>query len=369
MFQFDLKRIRDRQESTLLVVDMAMLVLLIVNLAWLIFDWLFSSAWFGGLVGQLSPAFHHWYATTIAPNFWHYDLAFVAIFLTEFLLRWVLSVRRGTYLRWYFYPFLHWYELLGCIPIVGFRMLRSLRVISMLVRLNRLGVIQLQNTAPGRFVRTWIDVFMEEVSDRVVLNMLDRVQDELGSGQPLTHRIIDDVVLARRQELVEEIGFKVDDILRGHYDLNRDAIHDYIDARIRSAVEQSEDVGRLGRIPVFGGTATGMLERSISDIVRHLVDTGVADLRSSDNRQIIEDIVHAIIDVLVDQGDGLHSTTNDMLIEAIDILKDRIRVQRWRGPMEAELRARRERRRPASPRPSTNQDPSEAADGIASESR
>lgn len=344
MLRFDLARIRGRQETTLLIVDVAMLVLLMINLGWLIFDWLFTADWFSGLVEHLSPAFHDWYQTDIAPHFWRYDLIFVAIFLTEFVIRWIISIRRETYLRWYFYPFLHWYELLGCIPVLGFRVLRFLRIFSMLVRLNRLGVINLQDTAVGRFIRTYYDVAVEEISDRVVLNVLDGVQAELGSGQPLTHRIVDEVVLARRRELVEQIGVQVDDVLRRNYDLNKRAIHGYLDDRIRHAVEQSKDVRRLGRLPVFGDRATDMLERSVSDIVRSLVETTVADLRSADNRQIIEEIVHAVIDVLVDQGDRVHATTNAMLIEAIDIVKERVRVQRWRARMEEERRVRRQRK-------------------------
>jgi len=334
LFQFDLRRIRDRQETTLLIVDVAMLVLLVVNLSWLIFDSLFAARWFAGAVEHVSPTFHDWYATSVAPDFWRYDLVFVAIFLTEFFVRWTIAIRRERYLRWYFYPFLHWYELLGCIPVLGFRVLRFLRIFSMLVRLNRLGVINLKDTEVGRFVHTYYDVFVEEISDRVVLSVLDRVQAELGSGQPLSHRIVDEVVLVRRHELVEEIGLQVDDILRRNYDLNKDDIHAYLDARIRYAVEHSEAVSRLGRIPVFGGRATDMLERSVSDIARNLVETAIADLRSADNRLVIEDIVRAVIDVLVDHGDRFHATTNDMLIDAIDILKERVRVQRWRERMK-----------------------------------
>jgi hypothetical protein len=349
LFQFHLKRIRDRQETTLLIVDVGMLVLLILNLGWLIFDWLFAAAWFAGLVEQLSPTFQAWYATTVAPHFWRYDLVFIAIFLTEFVVRWIISIRRETYLRWYFYPFLHWYELLGCIPLLGLRALRFLRIFSMLVRLNRLGVINLQNTAVGRFGRTYYDVFVEEVSDRVVLKVLDGVQAEISFGQPMTHRIVNEVVLVRRHELVRQIGLQVDAILRRNYDLNKEAIHGYIDNRIRYAVEQSEGVSRLGRIPVFGGMAIHILERSVSDIVRNVVETAVADLRSADNRQVIEEIVHAVIDVLVDQGDRFHATTNEMLIEAIDIAKERVRVQRWRERMEEERAVHKQRKEKKPP--------------------
>jgi hypothetical protein len=350
VFRFDPARIRDRQETTLLMVDVAMLVLLMINLGWLIFDSLFATAWFAGLVERLSPAFHDWYGAAIAPNFWRYDLVFVAIFLTEFAVRWIVAIRRDRYLRWYFYPFLHWYELLGCIPVMGLRALRFLRIFSMLWRLNRLGVITLQDTAPGRFVRTYYEVLVEELSDRVVLNVLDGIQGELGTGQPVTNRVVDEILLTRRRALVEQIGLQVDEILRRNYDLNRPAIHGYIETRIRTAVERSRDVGRLSRIPVVGSRAAELLERSVSDIARNLVETAVADLRSADNRQVIEDIVHAVIDVLVDQGDQFHATTNDMLIDSIDIIKDRVRVKRWRERME---RARMGTPSPQPPPPAT----------------
>ena len=58
-----------------------------------------------------------------------YDLAFVVIFLTEFCVRWVAAVVRKTYMRWYFFPFIHWYDLIGCIPLGGARIFRFLRII------------------------------------------------------------------------------------------------------------------------------------------------------------------------------------------------------------------------------------------------
>lgn len=330
MFRFDLKQVREGQETTLLVVDLIMLALLLVNLAWIIFDWLFVTDWFSGLVAGISTTFADYYATRIHPRFWAYDLVFVAIFLTEFSVRWVISVRRGSYLRWYFYPFIHWYELLGCIPLVGFRMLRFLRIFSMLVRLNRLGVIQLRETAVGRFLGTYYNVLIEELSDRVVLNVLDGVQAELRSGQPVTRRIVDEVVLARRDELVEQLGRRVEEILRSHYDINRQGIHDYVERRIGHAVEHSEDVDRLSKIPVFGGYASRVLERSVTQIVQAVIDGAAEDMESVENRKVIEEIVGAAIDVTLDQGDEFHRVTNRMLIDALEIVKERVRVQRWR---------------------------------------
>ena len=52
----------------------------------------------------------------LVDHFWLIDLPFLTLFLFEFGVRWSLSVRRREYARWYFFPMLHWYDVLGLIP-------------------------------------------------------------------------------------------------------------------------------------------------------------------------------------------------------------------------------------------------------------
>src|SRR5690606_35931745 len=106
------------------VVDFVMLGLIVLNLAWLLFDTLFTSQFIQRWLLWLAPDFTLFYRDAVHPDFVFYDLIFVAIFLTEFFLRWLVAIRRGTYHRWFFYPFVHWYDLVGCIPVGSFRWLR-----------------------------------------------------------------------------------------------------------------------------------------------------------------------------------------------------------------------------------------------------
>ncbi|HBZ99013.1 MAG TPA: preprotein translocase subunit SecA, partial [Pseudomonas sp.] len=53
--------------------------------------------------------------------------AFVAVFLLDVLLGWTVALFERRYARWYYYPFAHWYDVLGCIPLAGVRWLRGLR--------------------------------------------------------------------------------------------------------------------------------------------------------------------------------------------------------------------------------------------------
>ena len=324
------ERLRAGQETTLLIVDLVMLALLVVNLGWIIFDWLFQTAWFSAFLGSLFPDFTRFYGEEVRPRFWKIDLGFVAVFLTEFTVRWVVAARRGTHTRWYFYPFVRWYELLGCVPIVGLRMLRLLRLISMTVRLHKLGVIDLRQTRVAQWLRTYYDILLEEISDRVVLNVLDGVQHELRSGQPISHRIVNEIVMARKDSLVTSMSSGMERLMDEHYGVHRESVHGYLERRIRDAVAQSSDVERLSRVPMLGDYARQVLERSVTQIVHGLIDDIATDLQSGDNRAVLEELLSTSMDIAVDHGDEFHATTNEMLVDAIELIKERVGVQRWR---------------------------------------
>src|SRR5690606_42147929 len=54
-------------------------------------------------------------------------LLFVSVYLTEFSIRWLVAIARRTHERWFYFPFVHWYDLLGCIPVGSFRWLQPSR--------------------------------------------------------------------------------------------------------------------------------------------------------------------------------------------------------------------------------------------------
>ena len=174
MINLDLNRLRESREGKWFLVDIFMLLLLIVNLLLLIVDGLYSfdevSQWLFKYLPVIANAYQ-----PIHGNFLVIDLCFVALFLTEFIVRWGVSIRQKTYLRWYFFPFIHWYDLVGCIPLGAARMFRFLRVFSIVYRLQKFGVIDLRQTSLYRFVSFYYEVFLEEITDRVILKSLGDV--------------------------------------------------------------------------------------------------------------------------------------------------------------------------------------------------
>ena len=129
MLRINRENLRNSHETPWLILDLVMLGILFVNLTWLIFDALYATDFVYGLLGTYFPAFLSAY-DPVHNNFLLVDLVFIAIFFSEFCFRWVVAIVRKEHLRWYFFPFLHWYDIIGLIPTGPTRLFRFLRIFS-----------------------------------------------------------------------------------------------------------------------------------------------------------------------------------------------------------------------------------------------
>lgn len=233
----------------LLLVDVAMIVLVSVNLALILFDTLFLAETFRSLLADYFPEFHDFYRDTIHEDFLLWDLMFVAVYLVEFVISWIVAAVRRTYAAWFYYPFAHWYDLLGLIPVGGFRWLRILRVVSLLYRLQKRGLVDLSDTWLGRTLRHWYNAAVEEISDAVVTNVLTGAQRELSSDVPLVRRIENQVLAPRKDALVDFIVSTLVETASRTHTRWREALGAYLGELIREATLNTGFGERLGSIP------------------------------------------------------------------------------------------------------------------------
>jgi hypothetical protein len=326
------KGMRRHGQFRFLIIDIVMVVLLAVNLTWIIFDWLFAYDALRGLLAQVLPGFVSWYARVIHGNFILIDLGFVAIFLTDFFIGWIVAVRKRLYHRWFFYPFVHWYDLLGCIPIAGFRFLRLLRVITIVYRLHRTGVIDLGETRAARVVKKYYGVLMEELTDRVILKMLSDVQQEVRRGGPVFDKVVTEVVRPQKEPLVEWLSHRVRTVAEDNYEQYRARIHRYMEKRINTALRQNKEFARLELIPMLGPQVRRTLENAVSDVVFNVVNGMMQDLASDRNREVLDEAADVTFDafLLREQDSQLNRMVVDTVDRALEILKQHVRIQEWK---------------------------------------
>lgn len=329
MLNFSVKRLKESHEGPWLFLDLLMLGLLMVNLALLLFDALYATQLVQDSLNSLSPTLLAWYQP-INANFILIDLVFVSIFLTEFCFRWAVAVYRKTHLRWYFYPFIHWYDLVGCIPVGGARFLRLLRIISILHRLHKYRIIDLKDTALFRFLAFYYEVFIEELSDRIIAKVLTDAQEDLRRGSPLLDEIGRQVLSARRPilcrwlaSLAQHYGHSIQDPAIGS------VLRNHVQQSVGRAVRENRQVNHLRLMPVIGAGLENMLENAVTDIV----------IQSFTN--LLTDITPEKVDGLISHGlaassaeeANLDQAAIEVLDQCLELLKSHVTHQRWKSKL------------------------------------
>lgn len=313
-------------------VDVLMVLLVIVNLLFIIFDWHFGFAFFRKIVESLSPGFYALYSERVHPNFLLYDAIFVSVFITELLMRWAFAIKRKTHDKWFFYPFIHWYDVLGCIPLGAFRWLRILRVISMTIRLHKMGVISLTDTYLYRLGAKWVKIFTEEISDRVVIRILTGIQREIRLDSPVTNRMITEIIKPHQDTLTVWLSHRIKKVTEHNYALYKDDIKNYVKGVIREAIGQNREVNELASIPLIGNQIKAALERSISDVTFNVVNGMIYDLASDRNNKFIEEVTSIVFEsmLLQEEDKELNRVTKEVLTSALDIVKQHVELRQWK---------------------------------------
>ncbi len=327
-----LSKIRQNGQLGLVAVDLFMVVLLLVNLVWILFDWLFTAGIIRPLLFEVVPEFSIWYSSVVVPRFYSIDLVFIAIYLTEFIARWIVAIVRRSFHRWFFFPFVHWYDLLGLIPLAGFRILRLLRVIAIALRLHRSGLIDLTELPAAKFLSKYYGIVIQEITDRVTVNLIGEVQDEVRHGGPVIDRIVDEVVRPHKEPLVEWTAHRIEAVAAEKYERYRGDIRRYVRRRINTALEQNRDFARLGQIPMFGSMLRDTVERAVSDMVFSVIRDIMQDFASDRNRVVLNETADIIFDALVlkEEDTALRRIVVDTVDRSLEIIKQHVSIQQWK---------------------------------------
>jgi len=324
--------------SILVIIDVVMMLLLVANLTLILFDWIYSIDLVNETLEENFPDFNALYNTEVHQKFHSIDLVFVMIFLSEFVFSWILAIIQKSYYKWFFYPILHWYDLAGCIPVGSFRFLRILRVFSILVRLNNLKVINLSNSYLAKKLKKYYGIIVEEISDRVVVNILEGVQEEIEDGGPIVEDIIQKVVRPKQDLIVEWISRRIGRAVESDILKKKEEISVYVKELISDSLSKNEDLKTIEQLPIMGRKIVETIENTISDTINNIIEQALIDLASHKNRLLVRETTDVIIKSIEykDEDNELNQVSTDIVLEVIDIVKKQVLVKKWKLKEEAE---------------------------------
>ncbi|MCH8317646.1 MAG: ion transporter [Bacteroidetes bacterium] len=323
---------KNTRELALFITDIFMLLLVVINLIWMSIDWFFISPLVKNWLEQIVPPFFHFYNDYIHHHFLLFDGIFVTIFIIELLIRWTIAIRRKSYHKWFFYPFIHWYDVLGCIPLGTFRFLRLLRIISMIFRLQKLGVIDVRNTYFYKIFKKYYEILVEEVSDRVVVKVIEDVQDEIKGGTPVTDKMITEVIKPHKEALVEWLSNRVRLVAKQNYALHKEEIKQYMKKLMKEAVAKNVGIKQLKKVPFVGNIITASIVKSIGDITFNIINIAVEDLVSDHNNKVIEEITNIVFDVVLmeEKDEELNKIALNIMVDSLELMKEQVKIQQWK---------------------------------------
>lgn len=257
-------------------------------------------------------------------HFWWIDLPFLLLFTVEFFTRWVLAMRRKEYARWFLFPIINWYDLLGIIPLKQFRVFRLFRIGSIYVRLRRSDRTVVGDDFISRTVEYFSNIITEEISDMVSLRILNETQDEVRHG---THRkIIRTVMESHRDTLVAELTVRIGEALSSAP--IRERARTFLDANLERAVASSDT---LRRLPVPDRLLRPLVETVGQAVFESIADTLQATVEDDEGREALEAIVGEAVDRLVEElVDGeLEVLVRSISLEVIEHIKGAVSVRKW----------------------------------------
>ena len=311
-----------------IVLDVLMLILLGINLTWFILDTgLMQYA--SSSVGKYTPAFSRLYIEDIHPWFLFFDGITITIFFWEFVLRWIWAIWHRVYRKWFLYPVMHWYDLLGSIPGSSLRILRVFRAFGLIYRLHHLRVINVNNYYVFRLILQYYQILMEEISNRVAIKLLREVRAEVKRDPPVTEQLMDTVVRPHQDQITEWVSHQVQVALRRQYEHYRPIVRSYVEDTVQKAMYENKEVANLERMPVVGGYIKETLSVATSQIVFGVTDRIMKDLSAPDKEAVIytitEGIVEALLNPAVDEEEsGQPSLSAQLIDEIIEVIITRI---------------------------------------------
>lgn len=316
---------KNREQFRWFLFDVFMVFLALINIMLILFDFSFAYQPSYNLYFKISPEFTAWYAENIHAHFIGIDLVFVSIFFVEFVGRWIISIKNKEYKTKIAYPIVHWYDLLSLIPIGSFRFLRILRVFSILIRMNKMEVINLRKFLDDIGIGHFYGLFLQEVSDRVIINVLHTTKNQVNKREDVIKDLVANVLKPNNDRLMAYSMKRVQYITQEIVQLKKDDLRQYIFEKVNDAIADNKEMKRIGSIPGLGALVRKQLDHAIGDITYNVIVNIIEDVATGDDvfSKDLPKITDSILSN-IENDEELEQIAKVLVNDTIDMIRARI---------------------------------------------
>jgi len=308
-----------------LAYDVLMVILILVNLFLLMVEYVLNAkfGWTTDLMGMLdmSSSAQVSFKETISDT----NSFFTLFLIIELTIRWIIAIVQKHYHRWFFFPFVHWYEVLGCLPIL--RPLRLLRVAIIAYRLYLLGYPILPRSwiRKGQF---YYELVLEELSDRIVIRVIDGISSELKQSNT-HHMLIDKIIEKHKPLLIKALLELLEKNLPAAINQNQALISQYVAGAVERSLQNTPELQQiLNLMPVVGHLLSQRLEAIGARLGENLALELIHPLTELPN-PLYAEVAKRVGNLHVHTLE-LESLIDSIVIEALQVIRDQVAIQQWK---------------------------------------
>jgi len=274
-----------------------------------------------------------WYQTSLHDPLRTMGGFFTIFLIIELLVRWAIAIKDKVYYRWFFFPFVHWYEVLGCFPQL--RALRLFRAVIIGRRLHQLGYQVLPQPWINR-IKFYIDVLLEELSDRVILTTIYNFRQQLTDSD--VHKSLVKSTIERnrdqieamllsllRQELVPRLQKLTDKSEGGQLIANE------VGNAIQDGLANTPELRRYLRlIPIAGSLIESQLQHIGHNIGENVVySLNERLLKAEHIDALMVNIAHSIVNIDINSS-ALEALFASIINDSLSEFEAQIKIQQWK---------------------------------------
>nr|WP_227675013.1 hypothetical protein [Psychrobacter okhotskensis] len=317
-----------------LTYDILMVVAISIDLLLISIDAILMSGFSSNVAGwlALSDALN-WYQNTLHDPLRTAGGFFTIFLIVELLVRWAIAVKQKAYYRWFFFPFVHWYEVLGCFPQL--RALRLFRVVVIGRRLYQLGYQVLPQSWIAR-IKFYIELLLEELSDRVILTTIDNFRQQLTN--PETHKSFIESTIARNRHEIEaallsllrtELAPKLQALTASPGGSNM--IAGAMGEAIKEGLANTPELRRyLRMIPIAGGLIESQLQHVGHNIGENVVIALNERLLDAERLDALMVAIASGVAQIDTNNTALDTLISSIIEDSLTEFEAQVKVQQWK---------------------------------------
>ena len=254
---------------------------------------------------------------------------FTSFLIFELCVRWLIAIVLRHHQRWWFFPFVHWYEILAILP--QFRFLRLLRAVAIAYNLHQHGY----QIIPNRWQRRgefYYNLLMEELSSRIVLTVIGRVERELQTSTS-HHALIDRLVEHHRGMFAKALTDILQDNLGQELQKQRHDIARNVGLVVNQAIEDTPELTQLLRLLPIVGSRIELQIQSIGQRLGENITQGLIEPfsheKNRENNLTYAMISDRISNIQIEENPHIHALVESAIFETLGAIREQVKVKKW----------------------------------------